>query len=113
MALKNMNDVRDIFYSMAAEVYGVEQANAMAEEFEAIIGDGSEIFEVEGWRDARYVLTKSDAGIWSWVFEDPIEGPEYGESFETRREAMYSMASDADRTLMLDTGMGDRIRAAI
>lgn len=113
MALNNMNDVRETFYEMAMALHGVEQANVMREELEAIIGDGSEIFEVEGWRDARYVLTKSDAGIWSWVFEDPIEGPEYGDSFETRREAMYSMARDADKTLVLDTEMGNRIRAAI
>ena len=112
--MKNMNDIRKMFAELAAEA-GVseEYYKELMADFDRIVGSGIEVFEVEGWEGARYVLTQSDAGIWSWAFEDPVEGTEYGDSFETRREAMYSMAQDADNTLVLDTGMGNRIREAI
>lgn len=112
--MQNMNDIRNKITEFADEA-GVPQKYFIEfmKDFNRIVGGGNEVFEVEGWRDARYVLSRSDAGIWSWVFEDPVEGPEYGDAFESRRDAMYSMASDADRTLMVDTGMGKRIREAI
>lgn len=112
--MENMNDIRIKITEFADEA-GVPQDYFIKfmKDFNRIVGGGNEVFEVEGWEGARYVLTKSDAGIWSWVFEDPIEGTEYGDSFETRREAMYSMAQDADTTLVLDTEMGSRIRKAI
>lgn len=112
--MKNMNDIRNKISEFADEA-GVPEKYFIEfmKDFDRIVGDGIEVFEVEGWEGARYVLTQSDAGIWSWAFEDPVEGTEYGDSFETRREAMYSMAQDADNTLVLDTGMGNRIREAI
>lgn len=112
--MQNMNDIRNKFADLAIEA-GVSKdyyAELMAD-FDRIVGGGTEVFEVEGWRDARYVLFHLDDGKWDWVFEDPVEGPEYGGVFSSRRDAMYSMAKDADRTLLVDPGMGDRIREAI
>lgn len=112
--MQNMNDIREKFADLAIEA-GVSKDyyKELMDDFDRIVGGGTEVFEVEGWRDARYVLFHLDDGRWDWVFEDPVEGPEYGGVFSSRRDAMYSMASDADRTLMVDTGMGDRIREAI
>lgn len=111
--MKNKAEVRDEFHNMAIYFNGVEYARLLMEQYDKIMGGGVEVFEVEGWRDARYVLTPREDGKWDWVFEDPIEGPEYGGVFDSRRDAMYSMAKDADDTLMLDTGIGTRIREAI
>ena len=111
--MKNKAEIRDEFHNMAVNVYGEDFALRLLEDFDKIMGEGVEVFEVEGWRDARYVLTHLDDDRWDWVFEDPIEGPEYGGVFDSRRDAMYSMAKDADDTLVLDTGMGTRIRKAI
>lgn len=112
--MKNMNDIRKMFAELAAEA-GVseEYYKELMADFDRIVGSGIEVFEVEGWEGARYVLFHNEDDKWDWVFEDPIEGPEYGGIFSTRRDAMYSMAQDADNTLMLDTGMGNRIREAI
>ena len=112
--MKNMNDIRNKIAEFADEA-GVPEDYFIEfmEDFDRIVGGGSEVFEVEGWRDARYVLFHREDGKWDWVFEDPIEGPEYGGVFSGRREAMYSMAQDADATLTLDTDMGARIRKAI
>lgn len=112
--MKNMNDIRNKITEFADEA-GVPQKYFVEfmKDFDRIVGGGTEVFEVEGWRDARYVLFHLDDGKWDWVFEDPVEGPEYGGVFSSRRDAMYSMAKDADRTLLVDPGMGDRIREAI
>lgn len=112
--MKNMSDVRKMFAELAAEA-GVsnEYYEELMADFDRIVGGGGEVFEVEGWQEARYVLFHREDGMWDWVFEDPIEGPEYRGVFSSRREAMYSMAQDADDTLVLDTGMGTRIRRAI
>ena len=112
--MKNMNDIREMIAELSLDA-GVskEYYKELMADFDRIVGGGTEVFEVEGWRDARYVLFHREDGKWDWVFEDPIEGPEYRGVFSSRREAMYSMAQDADDTLMLDTGMGNRIREAI
>ena len=112
--MKNMNDIREKFADLAIEA-GVSKDyyKELMADFDRIVGGGTEVFEVEGWRDARYVLFHREDGKWDWVFEDPVEGPEYDGVFSSRRDAMYSMASDADRTLLVDPGMGDRIREAI
>ena len=112
--MKNMNDIRNKIAEFADEA-GVpnEYFKELMADFDRIVGGGTEVFEVEGWRDARYVLFHREDGTWDWVFEDPIEGPETRKGFSSRREAMYSMAQDADDTLTFDTEMGNRIRKAI
>lgn len=112
--MKNMNDIRDKFaeFSLDAGVSKEYYKELMAD-FDRIVGGGGEVFEVEGWRDARYVLFRNEDDTWDWVFEDPVEGPETRKGFSSRREAMYSMAHDADDTLTFDTEMGNRIRKAI
>lgn len=112
--MKNMNDIRNMFTVLADEA-GVSEDyfKELMADFDRIVGGGGEVFEVEGWQEARYVLFHREDGMWDWVFEDPIEGPECRKGFSSRREAMYSMAQDADDTLMVDTGMGNRIRRAI
>ena len=112
--MQNMADIRKKFSDLADEA-GVpnEYYKELMADFDRIVGGGTEVFEVEGWRDARYVLFHREDGKWDWVFEDPIEGPEYGGVFSARRDAMYSMAQDADDTLTFDTDMGIRIRKAI
>ena len=112
--MKNMNDIRNMFTVLADEA-GISEDyfKELMADFDRIVGGGGEVFEVEGWQEARYVLFHREDGMWDWVFEDPIEGPEYRGVFSSRREAMYSMAQDADDTLVLDTGMGTRIRRAI
>lgn len=112
--MQNMTDIRNKIAEFTYEAgvpkdYFIE----FMKDFDRIVGGGTEVFEVEGWRDARYVLFHREDGKWDWVFEDPIEGPEYGGVFSSRREAMYSMARDADDTLTFDTDMGIRIRKAI
>ena len=112
--MKNMADIRKKFSELAGESGMTnEYYDELMADFDRIVGSGIEVFEVEGWNDAKYVLLHREDGKWDWVFEDPIEGPEYGGVFSTRRDAMYSMAQDADNTLMLDTEMGNRIRKAI
>lgn len=112
--MENMNDIRNMFTVLADEA-GISEDyfKELMADFDRIVGGGNEVFEVEGWRDARYVLFHREDGKWDWVFEDPIEGHEYGGVFSNRRDAMYSMARDADDTLVADTGMGNRIRRAI
>lgn len=112
--MQNMNDIRNKIAEFADEAgvpkdYFIE----FMKDFDRIVGGGSETYEVEGWRDARYVLFHNEDDTWDWVFEDPVEGPEHRRGFPSRRDAMYSMAQDADDTLTLDTGMGNRIREAI
>lgn len=111
--MKNKADVKSTFYVMAKNLYGETYARGMLEDYDKIMGEDREIFEVEGWRDAKYVLFHREDDKWDWVFEDPIEGDEYGGIFDTRREAMHNMARDADATLLWDKGMGLRIREAI
>ena len=103
--MKNMNDIREMIAELSLDA-GVskEYYKELMADFDRIVGGGTEVFEVEGWRDARYVLFHR---------EDPIEGPETRKGFSSRREAMYSMAQDADDTLTFDTEMGNRIRKAI
>ena len=112
--MQNMNDIRNKIAEFTYEAgvpkdYFIE----FMKDFDRIVGGGGEVFEVEGWRDARYVLFRNEDGTWDWVFEDPIEGPETHKGFSSRRQAMYSMAHDADDTLTFDTEMGNRIRKAI
>lgn len=111
--MKNMSDVRTTFYNMAVQVYGIEQANAMWEELETITSDGVEIFPMNGFKGMHYVIHKTEDGQWTWTFEDPVDGPEHGEVFDSRRRAMLDAARDADDTVVVDDRLGDRIREAI
>lgn len=112
--MENMNDIRIKITEFADEA-GVPQDYFIEfmKDFDRIVGGGTEVFEIEGWSGARYELFHREDDKWDWIFVDPIEGPEYGGVFSSRREAMYSMARDADDTLMLDTGVGNRIMKAI
>ena len=112
--MHNMADIREKFSTLCDEA-GVpsDYFGELMADFDYIVGVGTEIFEVQGWRDARYVLFHRDDDRWDWVFEDPIEGHEYGGVFDSRRDAMYAMAKDSDETMMVDKNMGLRIRNAI
>lgn len=112
--MDNMSDVRKMFSELASEA-GVPEDYywGLMADFDRIVSAGTEYFEVEDYKDARYVLFHREDGKWDWVFEDPVEGHEYGGVFSNRRDAMYSMAKDADDTLFVDRGMGTRIRRAI
>ena len=112
--MKNMNDIRNKIAEFADEA-GVPEDYFIEfmEDFNRIVGAGIEVFEIVDWPGARYVLFRNEDDKWDWVFEDPIDGPEYGGVFSSRRDALYSMAQDADATLTLDTDMGARIRKAI
>lgn len=112
--MKNMNDIREMIAELSLDAgASKEYYKELMADFDRIVGGGGEVFEVEGWSDARYVLFRNEDDTWDWVFEDPIEGPERRSGFSSRRDAMYSMAQDADDTLMLATDMGKRIREAI
>lgn len=112
--MQNMNDIRKMFAKLATEAGVTEEYyKELMSDFDRIVGSGTEVFEIVDWPGARYVLFRNEDDRWGWVFEDPIDGPEYGGVFSGRREAMYSMAQDADATLSLDTAMGRRIREAI
>lgn len=112
--MENMNDIREKFEEYAeACVESSDELIQLLADFDRIVSAGTEYFEVEVWEDARYVLFHREDGKWDWVFEDPIEGHEYGGVFSNRRDAMYDMAKDADNTLVVDPDMGLRIRRAI
>lgn len=112
--MKNMNDIREMIAELSLDAGASKEFyKELMADFDRIVGGGNEVFEVEGWSDARYVLFHREDGKWDWVFEDPIEGPEYGGVFSSRRDAMYSMAKDADDTLTFHKDMGATIRKAI
>lgn len=114
--MQNMNDVRDKFKEFAeACIESSEELAQIMEEFEAIVGGGTEYFPVAGgFKGMGYRITRNAGGRWTWVFEDDAEGPEWSEeSFETRREAMLDAARDSDMTMLVDDNLGVRIRNAI
>lgn len=113
--MKNMSDVRDTFYSMAVEVYGVEQANVMAEEFDSITSDGVEVFELEGFFGIGWMVYKDEDKGWTWKSYEEGEPDDFGDSYSTRAEALIAAATDAEYRVpdYVDENIADRIRAAI
>lgn len=112
--MKNKEDVRGEFLSMAVNVYGVDFAMSLLDQYDDIMEDKVEVFEVDGLPEMFYQVYKTEEGQWSWTFFEPGEDDEEASrSFPSRREAMLDAARDSDDTILVDGYLGSRIRAAI
>lgn len=113
--MQNMNDIRSKITEFADEA-GVPQKYFIEfmEDFDRIVGGGTEVFEVHGFSDMFYNVYKIEDDRWSWTFIEPGEFDEHAsQEFPTRREAMLDAARDSDETMLVDGDLGSRIRRAI
>lgn len=112
--MKNLKEVRETFFAMAASKYGMETAFEMVEDFDSVVSDGIEFFEFRGFPGIGYQIYRDSSGLWNWEFVVPGgESESSSGGFKTRREAMMDAARDADATVLVDDGLGDRIRKSI
>lgn len=113
--MKNMSDVRDTFYSMAVEVYGVDRADEMREELDSITSDGVEVFEPEGFFGIGWMVYKDEDKGWTWKSYEEGEPDDFGGSYSTRAEALIAAATDAEYSVpdYVEESFADRIRGAI
>lgn len=113
--MRNMTDVRGVFYSMAVEVYGTERADEMRKELDTITSEGVEVFELDGYFGIGWMVYKDEDKGWTWKSYEEGESDDFGDSYPTRAEALIAAATDAEYSVpdYVDENIAARIREAI
>lgn len=113
--MKNKEDVRGEFLSMAIYTNGVEYARLLMEEYDKIMGDSAEVFELDGFSGIGWMVYRDGDAGWTWKSYETGEEDIYWGKHGSRAEALISAAADAEENVYdyVDSRIGDRIRAAI